>query len=257
MKEQFIELYEELVMPFTDGKSDFEIRKAKDDKDFNAMTCVPCFIGKDFGNGNTNIMLVGRAVNGWDAEWCGTYKDIAKQALNISFDMERTNGIDFYGENSEESYNYNQCAFMQLGRKVAVLLGINENDIANHLLWTNLYKVAPALSGNPNGKVQKMQRNTAIKLLKKEIDIYKPSHIIFVTDMDWMTTTWRNSKKEMSFYEALTGINDKPKGHNGYVKESGTYNSIPYVICVRPETRKRDEIAYAIISAFENLKENN
>lgn len=247
------QLYEELVEPFLKEDAEFVIRKAQHSEDYTAMTCVPAFMGENFDSEKVKLMLIGRAVNGWSADWNGNAKEIAKQALSIEFSMKSIDKCPHQNVGTPDEYNFNKCAFMKLGKEVARNLGLKTETISGHLLWSNLYKVAPIISGNPNGKMQKIQRQTAIKILKKEIEKYNPSHILFVTDIDWLQATWKNNKTELSFANALNITEDLTINNGKYVKAYGMYSNIPYVVCVRPEKRPIVEMTKDIIEAFKRV----
>ena len=249
-KEQFVDLYEELVTPFTLSNSKYKIRKTVSKEDKESLTCIPAFVGEKYGSGNVKLMLVGRAVNGWDLDWAVKARDIAKQSLSIKFDMGSIDDCPLQNEGTDDEYNFNRCSFIKLGKDIATKLGLQAKDSAANLLWSNLYKVAPSLSGNPNGQVQKIQRQTAIKILMKEIDTYSPTHILFVTDIDWLQYTWRNNKNELNFAKALGIQEDLSINGGNYVKAFGRFENIPYVVCVRPETRKIEDMSKDIVEAY-------
>lgn len=248
--DELLNLYEKLVEPFAGADSEYRIRKSKAEDDKFALTCVPAFVGKKYGSEKIKLMLIGRAVNGWNIDWAAKPADIAKQTLSIDFDMNSIDEEPLQNKGTADEYNFNKCAFIKIGKAIAKQLGLVSKDIAANLIWSNLYKVAPSISGNPNGKVQRLQRQTAIKILQKEIELYKPSHILFITDVDWLQFTWRNDQNELSFAKAL-GIKENLSINSGkYVKAFGEIEKIPYVVCVRPEKRKIEEMAEDIITAY-------
>jgi hypothetical protein len=62
------------------------------------------------------------------------------------------------------------------------------------MVWSNLYKVAPDGS-NPNEIEKKMQEETSIKLLKKELDELKPKYCIVLTNKSW----WLPFQEKLGF----------------------------------------------------------
>lgn len=248
---ELLKLYEELLEPFTQNDCAYRVRKSEATEDVNAMTCVPAFVGKKYGSERIKLMLVGRAVNGWNIDWAKEVSDMAKQVLSIEFDMNSIDAEPLQNKGTADEYNFNQCAFIKLGKTVAKQLGLESEDIAANLIWSNLYKVAPSISGNPNGKVQKMQRRSVIKILQKEIELYQPSHILFVTDIDWLQYTWRNNKSELNFVKAFNIEENLAINKGKYVKAFGQIGNIPYAVCVRPEKRKIEEISKDIIDAYD------
>lgn len=53
-------------------------------------------------------------------------------------------------------------------------------------MWTNLYKVAPSEGQNPKTTLIKLQEEKCIEILRKEININKPKHILFLCGLDWL-----------------------------------------------------------------------
>lgn len=244
-------MYEELVAPFV---RDSLLRKANEEEgseDYEALTCVPAFVGDNYG-GEIRPMFVGRAVNGWNTDWSTNVEEAAEQALNQNCNFDEIRNPDNYKDN-KNSYNFNRCAFIQTGIEAIIKQGINREDAWSAFVWSNLFKVSPAISGNPSGKVQHKQRKICIDILKKEIELLKPTHIIFFTDEDWLKNTWRNKKDLDSFYKVFEF--DK-KFTNQFIKGTGIYNGVPYVVCVRPEKHKREEFSNSISDAFNYLKKS-
>jgi hypothetical protein len=233
-------LYTQLLRPF----------KEADMMRNGGLTCVPAFVGPQYG-GDFRPMLVGRSVNGWDMEWTGTAHQMAKQALKMSFNFDEITDPDAYRKNPD-FYNFNRCSFIQTGLAVLKKMGMEEEKVSTSFVWSNLYKVVPAISGNPSGKIQHMQRETAIQILEEEIREFRPTHIIFFTDVDWMQNTWRNSETETSFRKIFAFNETDVFGK--YVKAVDKYHGeIPFVVCVRPENKPREEMACQIVKAFHSL----
>lgn len=250
---ELLKLYEQMVEPFVNDDSIYQIRKQTDENDYNAMTCVPAFVGEKYGSEKIKLMLIGRAVNGWSADWGSNASEIAEQVLSIQFSMNSIDKCPIQNEGTLDEYNFNRCSFLNLGKTVLKDLGLKSENISANLVWSNIYKVAPAISGNPNGKIQKLQRQGAIKILLKEIELFSPTHILFVTDLDWLEATWRNNKNELSFAKAMDITENLTINNGKYVKAFGIYNKIPYVVCVRPETRSIEEMSNDINYAFNSV----
>ena len=250
---KLLQLYEELVEPFLMDNSEYMLRKENSSDDYNAMTCVPAFVGEQYGTQKIRLMLVGRAVNGWSSDWSNNAEKVARQVLATSFSMSEIDGKQPLNEGTPDEYNFNKCAFMNLGKSVVQQLGLEGSKLASNLIWSNLYKIAPSISGNPNGQVQKIQRQAAIRILQKEIELYKPTHILFVTDIDWLEATWRNNKEELSFAKALQIETNNSINDGLFVKAFGKYFDTKYVVCVRPEKRKIADLSRDVITAFESI----
>lgn len=222
-------------------------RKAKNTDDRDAYTCVPMFVGKNYKVGaNDSVMIVGRAVNGWDVEWPAETEEMVKQLLNQSFDLETINDLP-----NQDGYYFSRSRFFLVIKEMMRKFGANDEDWSSRFVWSNFYKVAPAIDGNPNGKVQYVQRELAIKILKKEIDILKPKYIVFVTGYDFATWSWRNNTTENTFKKEfnLQPTND----YGNYVEGYATYNSSKIVVTCRPEMKSVADWVDGVLGAFEKI----
>lgn len=132
---------------------------------------------------NTGIMFYGRAVNGWIT----IERDVDKL-----FDMDNPNRIfacddqmtwvdDCAGPN--EGYNSNTSAFWRVIRRTAS--AFYPEDTLSHIIWSNVCKVAPAAGGNPDDSLYYAQLPTAQKIMKKEIEIFSPKHVVLLTGEGW------------------------------------------------------------------------
>lgn len=137
------------------------------------------------------LMVIGRAVNGWDA---GDF-DLA--------DMRTPEGraaisgaptwdgcplrwvSDHWGVNEEDVYNPAKSAFWRVIKRVTAGIGIDGDDWSSYLAWTNLYKVAPAAGGNPGGRLCRVQRPACIDLLQWELKTCKPKRVLVLTGWNW------------------------------------------------------------------------
>lgn len=187
------------------------------------------------------FMVVGRAVNGWDdeCEWQhGAHTEFSSEPLTKkAYEKSLINPLnwvlDIWGlnviENGEKKYNTAKSPFWQLTRKV--LEGItpknewDEENWARKIIWSNLYKVAPASGGNPNGSLCKAQLEFCKNILKYEIVQNKPSFILFVTDDDWF------------------------EGFEDCLKETKDYYS-KFIVCERPEFKSPSQMAEEISKDF-------
>lgn len=163
------------------------------------LTAFLCMAGSLYEG---RLMVVGRAVNGWtDGVLPADLAQPAKAQAFAKTVFESVTGAncpmawvsESWGTTS--GYNSRRSAFWRSIR--AVVHGL---DIANvllpqwpsHLLWSNLYKVAPAQGGNPDGNLCSLQLAGCIDLLRLEVDTYKPTRILFLTGMGWASPFLEN-----------------------------------------------------------------
>lgn len=65
--------------------------------------------------------------------------------------------------------------------------GINESKWhwSGKMVWSNLYKIAPAEGGNPDNDECLWQHDISLELVRREIEEIKPKYCIILTNYDW------------------------------------------------------------------------
>lgn len=266
-QDSFKELYKELLKDL----GPIELHVPKNSKDEKALTCAPGFIGECYGeNANFRLMYVGRSVNGWGIAW-NQEDDFATQALeaklrrtdseNKEFDLNDVASnpgqvcVRFNKEGKEINgkYHYNRSPFFQLCKSLLTECGISKTW-AENIAWTNLFKVAPYVAGNPGDKLKEYSLKACVAILKKEIELYEPTHIVFVTGWEWFKDFELKTKFKELPSEKDGRINDFINGFGtlDFSDINGKYKSAKVVICQRPEGRNgtRKEQGKAIKDAF-------
>ena len=244
LKKELEPLYLNLIRQC--GEAGISIRKSIAPEDKSAYTCVPMFVGSDYTiGGDDSVMVVGRAVNGWDIEWPEDPKEKVKQLLDLPFDLASINDLP-----EQNGYFFSRSRFFLVIRELMQRLCADCDNWSSRFAWSNLYKVAPAIAGNPSGKVQHIQRESAIEILKKEIDLLKPRYILFVTGYDFTTWSWHNSTTERTFQKAF---DIQPTNALGaHVEGYAFYNGSKIVVACRPETRSVADWVACVTHAFQN-----
>ncbi len=164
---------------------------------------------------NKNLMVIGRAVNGWsvgihpsqlrDGDFIRDHAERLYEASTLHYPSGNPdicpmswvtdrwgadNAARVARETGEPLYNTARSAFWRVIRAVVDQLGIADVDNqfvpwSSHLVWSNLYKIAPAEGGNPGDILRNIQEQSCIELMKIEIETYQPKRILFLTDTDW------------------------------------------------------------------------
>lgn len=151
---------------------------------------APC-IGKHY---NAELMVIGRAVNGWLEEFdlpeAGTEagRNAIIQAVvgdqDADGDCPMAWVVNSWGA-KPPSYNTKKSAFWRVIKQVAARLGIDGDDWSSHLAWSNLYKVSPAEGGNPGERLCRAQRAACTDLLRWELETFKPNRVLVLTGWNW------------------------------------------------------------------------
>ncbi|MDE8343605.1 MAG: hypothetical protein POG24_07290 [Acidocella sp.] len=154
-------------------------------------------IGSEYAG---NLMVVGRAVNGWtdgispgdlaDVETRNNYVDVVYNSVTGNMPGECPMSWITTCWAQGEKYNTAGSPFWRVIRRVVGKLEITEVDDGNlkwpsHLIWSNLYKVSPANGGNPPMGLKKLQFAGCNDLLQWEIKTFRPHRLLFLTGYDW------------------------------------------------------------------------
>lgn len=184
------------------------------------------------------LMLVGRSVNGWKELDEKTVEEFAQKAKETiwgnGFDwlLDDGKGKETYireHDKKECRYNINRSSFFRCTCKIlSQLKPITAMDKRwfDHIVWSNLYTIAPPYTGNAEGKLQDVQLELSKKLLQQQIEYFKPTHILFITDWEW----WFDRFTDLFPDVVKTGdsVTDNVVG-------KGVYNNVKVVVTVRPD----------------------
>lgn len=217
---------------------------------------LTAFWGRKGQHATGELMVVGRAVNGWDdliwnKEELGDPKDIHPRVVALRQISETTDKCPMQWVNEcwqtrvKDQYNTAQSPFWRVIRRVAMDLGVAKVDESwpSYLMWSNLYKVSPSKTGNPSNSLCEVQRETCGDILEAEIGRWQPKRILFLTDRAW--TDW-----------FLNRLNATPGNfpNSKYVQWVGTLagatEPIRVVITVRPEQKPEDTFVSEVVRAF-------
>ena len=149
---------------------------------------------------NKELMVVGRAPNGWEEGVFPSELAVASSTTVYAAKiLASVVGKDLCPmlwvtdcwanpSNPPNDYNTNKSAFWRVIRAVVAKSGIADIDKKNwpsHLVWSNLYKVAPVDGGNPSKTLCDIQLPGCICLLQQEISSYLPRRLLLLTGLDW------------------------------------------------------------------------
>jgi len=265
-KSNFYDLYLKLMESENNGKLIWEKIRDKE------LSAAPCFAGNMFEKSKARLMVIGRAVNGWEIDFfenCIDAYSTTEAILSQSYDFNaiiNPKGIPSIDTPQKRNYFYSSSRFWRLIKYL--LEEYNESDCSTQsvdswytdeqhwnqrILWSNLYKVAPRNGNNPEWQLIKPQMQTYIDIVKEEIEVHKPEHILFVTDWNYFAP-W---KREPSFAEDFN-IHLTQENYGSNVVAKGIFNNRKMIVCKRPDIRGTSyqnvaEMAKKIKCVFDKL----
>lgn len=224
----------------------------------NKLTAAPCFVGNDYLYEDIKIMVVGRAVNGWEVE----FKDCSSLNNTIDSILNQENRLDDFAkdyilydvvENNEvvqKKYYYAKSPFLRMMRQLVGAFTHSEDNWQQRIVWSNLYKIAPRKGGNPSWRMLRNDLDLYIELIKYEIKRYQPNIVIFVTDMDFFDP-YPDNEKYPSFRRLVN--EDVKNKQTQYVKLQGSFvydTSTKIIVSVRPEGRPIKDMVEEIFATY-------
>jgi len=217
--------------------------------------------------GRPKLMVVGRAVNGWDDE--GRFKaselrdhDRRNAAVSristIATGTSRGRGCPLvwiaqdWGSGTRVNYDPTRSPFWRVARLIGEGLGAfdlatDSASWSSHLVWSNLAKAAPWGGGNPSNDLYNAQFPACKKLLLAEIQRFKPEHLLIVAGMTWAC----------DFLDDSPFVGKQRSGQSS-VQWQGTIQNgaatTKVVVTRRPEGKAEAPFVKAAIKAFSSLR---
>ena len=216
--------------------------------------------GSKYDDQSMRLFVVGRAVNGWlqlpcdDADTFGKAADRAFHEVGFSWITSDETGLHNIPENGENTYYLSGSPFWRVAHRVwQSLSGFDCERWVDNIAWSNLYKIAPAKTGNPTVAMCKRQLTACQEILKHELEFYKPTHILVITGWrGWFCDDVYNFSNLFSNCRYI-GSNSEDRaiyveGVAQFALMDGT--SVPAIITCRPEFRNEDLFVEQSLQAF-------
>lgn len=221
------------------------------------LTICPAMAGSE----NAEIMIVGRAINGWCSikQVCkDSTKSIEEQTLEMVNRCGKCNLDWVVGKNYYTKCKDNHCSYAEEQKdedkreknsafwRFAKLI-VNkyfedekkkfiEGEWQKEIIWTNLYKASYENGGNPINFYSN-QVDMCDNILKREIELYRPKIIFFITEKNH-----RNDKEKFDFSWFVE--KDFPNTYK-FIKEFNAEDNefgCSIFVTKRPECRKIEDV---------------
>jgi hypothetical protein len=199
------------------------------------------------------LMIVGRAVNGWsDNPWTAADAvDPSRRAEIIREVVERSTKSEYcpmgwvlarWG--CKEGYNTKKAAFWRVISSVSQSMLGRSDQWPSRLIWSNLYKVAPHITGNPWTGLMNTQQEACERHLVEEVHLWKPKRILFITGWNWARP----------FAERLGRLAGEQRPErvewSGTIEIPGDNSTVRVVVSDRPEMRQEEPLVDLILRSF-------
>lgn len=220
-------------------------------EDIGGLSHFTAMAGAEYYGQSTRLMLIGRAVNGWEA--LDTSGALAfGLAAEVAF--ERPGFTWVSGEGGQmrslhcEGYRLGRSPFWRAARRLLEVLGVDASGRwIERLAWSNLYKLAPRKSGNPPNALCRAQIGPCREILAEEIRRFAPTHIFMPVGWNWFRSDGRYDFSRLFSCVEHTG-GRYAEGRARFELPDG--QSVPAVIACRPEGRREEEYVREVMELF-------
>lgn len=209
-------------------------------------------------NGNidkqkSKFMLIGRVCNGWDKWGINNCEEYSNKAYNEFKDKDK-NRWGWIEERGGALYNSKDyCVsnkpFWDYSKSIWEYISGCEaiGKWMENIAWSNLYKVAPE-SGNPKDEYKRAELEICKKILAREFELIKPTHIFMPVGYDGWFKDFEDIFSDVKYIgkNVLRGKNK----NDVYVEATAKWKEAKVVVSCRPEFRKKEDFIKAVIEYF-------
>ena len=204
--------------------------------------------GNRYDDEDIKLMVVGRALNGWEENYAEDREEYFKQRTDELSKQDRfVKDKWIEKETGRPFWNYTKSILEKLKK------GELETDWYQSILWSELYPVSYSEGGNPSELLKYIQFDTAKKLLETQIKVYEPTHVLIMTDWEgWFSLKEKNNPEKSNQF--LPHIKPKTNSErNKFIKGSGFFEKSRVVVTCRPEFNNKEKFVEAVVEAFSSL----
>jgi hypothetical protein len=191
-----------------------------------------------------DLLVVGRATNGWIDRWepgkppdTTTLAQIARATGEDGVNGDQLGWVlDRWGRS--EGYSTSRSQFWSTIRHVAIRLRPDATpDWTSVIAWTNLAKVGPWNKGNPDSRLLAPQLQVGPRLFAQEIADLRPRRVVAFTGRWWFEAFAPELNLDVSWGTGLVvGVAQTPDTR--------------WAVAVHPQTRSPGKVADAVIDAL-------
>ncbi|MBQ8508556.1 MAG: hypothetical protein IJ493_01475 [Clostridia bacterium] len=210
--------------------------------------------GQYYDVAGLRFLLIGRAANGWGRLDTASAKAFGEDAVRQFGDygrwdwIESVNGVLYNAHDRDKSvkskrYCIDRKPFWSYAKAVWQSFGQAPytGDVwMKNIAWSNLYKVSPLNGGNPAPRMLKAQQAACIEIVKQELALLHPTHILIMTGFDWFAP----------FSPLFDHVRRLDEPRPACVEGTASYGGAKVVITCRPEYRDKKRFLADTAEAF-------
>lgn len=198
---------------------------------------------------DSDLLIVGRAVNGWVNEITveqALSPDIVGQRVLEARSHAELDGMRWVTAlaGNREGYNTNQSAFWRVVRRVSTPDDASDERRSiwpAYTAWSNLYKAAPAEGWNPGGRFMAAQTSRGSALLEQELADLAPRRVLALTGRSWFEPFARSLGLGVDW-------------RTGLVEGVAVKDGRPWVVAKHPMGKPEGRLVEDVLAAFDDLR---
>ncbi|MDP2207582.1 MAG: hypothetical protein Q8K98_02255 [Bacteroidota bacterium] len=200
-----------------------------------------------------NLMILGRAPNGWYLNF--SPKSLSSQDSRDTLLLKMRESVDPSKKcpmQWDTDYNINLSPFWRTIRQVSNDLDvadITSSDWKSYLIWSNLYRIAPLVTGNPSSRIRNLQFKYCQELMEGELIVYRPKRLLLLTGMDWASPFLMDNRflfRYDTFGKYVQAFGSLKVQRDGLV--------IDTVVSKHPQGKPERTLSQEIIQAFQKMR---
>ena len=205
---------------------------------------------------NSELMICGRATNGFDPHWTLHRASTrnGREAIVAETLAERAKVpcpmkwiTDNWGPNPK--YSTARSAFWRVAKRIVAGLQISDDSASwsSYLAWTNLYRVAPAERGNPSARLQNTQIDWCKQALTEDVLALQPRRLLLMTGTNWAGPFISNMQLQEWAPSALV------QAWGRWILPTGA--PIAVVVAKHPQGKPENKFVSGVLDAFRDADE--
>jgi hypothetical protein len=221
-------------------------------------TDLVAFAGLKGQNYKHELLVIGRAANGWRSEYDLTCDDLMHAdfveslvaglfSQNSPCYPSMTFVTDYWGAAKAVKHHANNMRKKAFWRVVKEVVGglrianVEDDSWPAYIAWTNLYKISPCAGGNPSDPFCDAQLGSCVKILKEEVMLWNPRRILFLTGLNWAD----------QFLEELGFVQESDKTSSNEIQAIGRLlNGTKVLVLPHPARKPEDPLVEAAITCL-------
>lgn len=216
------------------------------------FSITPCMVGENYGASPVRLLIYGQQANGWKRDSAASPDEFSEQYMRdllacdgfrwiVEEDGVQTNGHGYQLDKSQ-FWVCSREIFKSLAGDVPADCRIWQECIAQSDTHKIGYEDTDSTHKNVTSWCRRFQHEISLEIVKAEIELLKPTHILFMTN-----------DKEWFFNKMKQSLTSTAGGGRNYTRLKGYLNGAKVVVMRHPNYTNRDNYIKQCVEGFGSL----